>query len=74
MSETCETCGGSGFVMVPVPKTVYRCCGRAGYECGGLGCTGPEPEQDVEYEGAVCETCGGQPASPPSPPDVVSET
>lgn len=40
----CGNCGGEGWTVVVVP----RCCGRAEYECGGRGCTGPEPEEEQE--------------------------
>lgn len=52
MSERdCPECDGRGWVSV----TVSRCCSRSEYECGGRGCTGPEPEE--EQDG--CSFCRG---------------
>lgn len=47
----CGVCTGDGWVI----GTETRCCGGSEYECGGRGCTGPEPEQVQEQ----CEACGG---------------
>lgn len=53
----CNECGGCGMVMVPHEIIVPRCCGRAEQECGGCGCTGPEPDVELEYETEPCPAC-----------------
>lgn len=48
----CELCNGSG----DDPEIVYfDCCGAecADWECGGSGCTGPQPQP------TPCRDCGG---------------
>jgi hypothetical protein len=50
-TRECPECGGAGWTV----GTDTRCCGRSDYECGGRGCTGPEPEQVQEQ----CEYCQG---------------
>jgi DnaJ-class molecular chaperone len=49
--DLCPECDGAGWV----PGIETRCCGRSDWECGGRGCTGPEPEQVQEQ----CEYCRG---------------
>ena len=45
----CGRCNGSGID----PEWEAKCCGNCEWECGGTGCTGPEPEQ------VPCSDCGG---------------
>ena len=49
VEQPCLRCGGRGTD----PEVQPKCCGRCESECGGRGCTGPEPEQ------AACRDCGG---------------
>lgn len=63
MLKSCPTCEGGGQVQIQV--TVPRCCGRAEHECGGRGCTGPEPDVDVDVDG--CPDCGGSGLIPARP-------
>ena len=49
--QPCSDCEGKGWHAVASP----RCCGRSDWECGGRGCTGPEPEWEQEQ----CEACQG---------------
>jgi hypothetical protein len=49
MQAQCDSCKGSGID----PTWGRQCCRRARNECGGRGCTGPEPSQEP------CEECGG---------------
>lgn len=58
----CDRCHGSG--IDPTWKSV--CCNRATSECGGLGCTGPEPEEQQ------CSDCngGGELPDMDEPPNV----
>jgi hypothetical protein len=51
----CPECGGEGWT--PVPVAVPRCCGGSEWECGGMGCTGPEQEWEQQQE--QCEYCRG---------------
>lgn len=51
MMTDCPECDGLGWTGVTQP----RCCGRSDWECGGRGCTGPEPELVQEQ----CEYCRG---------------
>lgn len=49
--QPCPECDGLGWIAVAAP----RCCQRSEWECGGRGCTGPEPDQEQEQ----CEFCRG---------------
>lgn len=61
----CGRCQGSGTD----PHWRAVCCQRSDWECGGRGCTGPEPMQEP------CQDCGGygkvpdwiEPVSSPQP-------
>lgn len=55
--QTCTRCDGTGIDPVPAPV----CCRRAMDECGGRGCSGPEPEQQP------CADCGGYGRFPDAP-------
>ena len=47
--SNCHRCKGDGVD----PECVPICCGRCTWECGGSGCTGPDPGQQP------CRDCGG---------------
>lgn len=58
--QRCPECDGMGWTIGVEP----RCCGRSDWECGGRGCTGPEPEQ-VQEPCAACQGTGAIDATPP---------
>lgn len=49
--KACPECDGCGWIVITVPA----CCRRSEWECGGRGCTGPEPEQAQDS----CPACQG---------------